>query len=133
MVHPNMLMEVGNFGSPDEYGPRHAKVFNLRFPDNKTLLESVDSIFTFNDIGAIFLMRELQDRKINIPEQIAVVGFNDIEVGHVWKPALASGDRKRQELSNLLKHMLDTRLENLKLPSRREAVHMQFIHRESAG
>ncbi|MFG0247557.1 MAG: substrate-binding domain-containing protein, partial [Phycisphaeraceae bacterium JB051] len=133
MLHENMLLEIGNMGSADEYGPRHAHVFRERFPDNQTLLDSIDSIFTFNDIGAIFLMRELLDRQIKIPEQIAVVGFNDIEVGHVWKPALATGDRKREELANLLKHMLDTRLGNLKLPHRRQTVHMQFIRRESAG
>ncbi len=133
MVHPDMLMEIGSLGSAVEYGPRHAKMLEMMFPNNKILLDSVDSIFTFNDIGAIFLMRVLQDRQIKIPEQIAVVGFNDIEVGHVWKPALATGNRKREELSNLLKQMLDTRLENLNLPYRRETVHMQFIHRESAG
>jgi DNA-binding LacI/PurR family transcriptional regulator len=133
MLHDNMLLEIGNMGSANEYGPRHASNLSQRFPDNQTLLDSVDCIFTFNDIGAIFLMRELQDRKINIPEQIAVVGFNDIEVGHVWKPALATGNRKREELSNLLMQMLDTRLENNNLPHRRETVHMQFICRESAG
>ena len=130
MAHDDMILTHGPLLDPNEMGLRHIRAFNERYPDD---LEGIDAIFTFNDIGAMYIMRELQQRGIEVPKQVAVVGFNDIEVGRIWQPALASGDRKRDEVAAAIKQMLDSRLAQVDQKPRTQTIHMQFICRESAG
>jgi DNA-binding LacI/PurR family transcriptional regulator len=130
IAHDNMLLSLHPVTDPDQMGMRHLSVFLERYPNT---VEDIDSVFMFNDIGALYIMRELQQRGIDVPKQIAVVGFNDMETGRIWQPALATGNRKRDEVSNTIKQMLDTRLSQSDMPPQTQTVHMQFIYRESAG
>mgnify|MGYP001943171157 CR=1 FL=1 len=49
-----------------------------------------DAIFGASDLIAIGAMRALQEHKIKIPEQVAVVGFDDIAVASFTIPALTT-------------------------------------------
>jgi len=44
------------------------------------LEEKPDAMFVFNDLGALGLQEGLHDRGIRVPEEIAVVGLDDIEL-----------------------------------------------------
>jgi DNA-binding LacI/PurR family transcriptional regulator len=93
----------------------------------------VDAIFCFNDVGAMYVMRDLSARGLRVPEDVAVIGFNDDQAGRVWDPPLATGDRKPREVAAAVDQMLNRRLENPDRPPQRNTVHMQFIWRASAG
>ncbi|HCE42704.1 MAG TPA: hypothetical protein DET40_04075 [Lentisphaeria bacterium] len=127
--HPNMIIRLERPMNPDYIGNMHTEAVRRFFPGKM----DVDAIFCFNDIGAFHVMRELQDRGIRIPEDVAVVGFNDNVIGKLWRPALASGDRKPHELAQHVEDLLMKRIKNPGGNPERRIVHMEFIRRESAG
>jgi LacI family transcriptional regulator len=130
IAHDDMLLSHGQVVDPDQMGEQHLQAFKNRYPND---LQGVDAVFTFNDIGALYIMRELQARMIEVPRQVAVVGFNDIEAGRIWKPALASGNRKRHEVAEAVNRMLDARLADPGIQPQTRTIHMELIMRESAG
>lgn len=113
----------------EEHGIRHRIAFAEKFPR----AVPVDCVFCFNDTGAFYVMRELQDRGIRIPEQVAVVGFNNDQAGAVWTPPLATGDRRHREVSAAVADALERRLANPAAPFETIPIPMRFIWRESAG
>src|SRR5690606_28976058 len=90
--HEHMLINLDHPIDPSSHGRRYAEAIRRQFPPHAGPLP-VDAIFCFNDTGAMFVMRELQGRGLRIPEDVAVVGFNNMEVGETWHPPLATGDR----------------------------------------
>ena len=69
---------------------------------------------------------------LNVDEHIAVVGFNNMEAGRIWKPALSSGDRNRDTLAYIIKQMLDSRLKDQTIKPRTQTIHMAFLPRASS-
>lgn len=113
----------------EEHGIRHRTAFAEKFPK----AVPVDSVFCFNDTGAFYVMRELQDRGIRIPEQVAVVGFNNDQAGAVWTPPLATGDRRHRDVSAAVIAALERRFANAAAPFETTPIAMRFVWRESAG
>lgn len=93
----------------------------------------VDAIFSFNDFGAMAACNFVRARGMRVPEDVAVIGFNDDPADQLWQPPLASGDRCRAELAEAVREMVLSRLEAPELPPREKTVQMKFIWRESAG
>lgn len=60
-----------------------------------------DGIFTSNDTLAVALMVELLNAGINIPEDIAVAGFNNEPVSRVIKPNLTTVDYPAREIGEI--------------------------------
>ncbi|WP_316767642.1 LacI family DNA-binding transcriptional regulator [Streptomyces sasae] len=50
----------------------------------------VDAVFAYNDEYAMLLMRALQDEGVRIPEDIAVVGADDLMLGRLLRPRLST-------------------------------------------
>ena len=113
----------------EEHGIRHRTAFAEKFPK----AVPVDCVFCFNDIGAFYVMRELQDRGIRIPEQVAVVGFNNDQAGAVWTPPLATGDRRHRDVSAAVIAALERRVSAPAAPFETTPIPMRFVWRESAG
>jgi DNA-binding LacI/PurR family transcriptional regulator len=127
--HPDLHIPLD---FPDElkrHGHRHRQGVARAFDAGC----NADAIFCFNDTGAIFVMRELQDRGIDVPGDIAVIGFNDTEVGQAMSPALATGDRRREDVASAIQTLLEARLGDPALPPQQHRVPMRFIWRPSAG
>ena len=127
--HPNLLIDMGLPTAVEEHGQLHVSAFRKQFPSKV----DADALFCFNDIGALCLMRELQDRGLRVPEDVAVVGFNNTEAGRIWRPTLASGDRKAHEVAAAVDEMLSRRMTEASLPPQRQTIAMEFIPRQSAG
>ena len=49
-----------------------------------------DAVFCFNDLVAIGAMRTLLSRGLRVPEDVAIVGFDDIEAGSYTTPTLTT-------------------------------------------
>lgn len=111
------------------HGLRHRLAFVKKFPNTVP----VDCVFCFNDTGAFYVMRELQNRGIRVPEDVAVVGFNNDQAGAVWQPPLATGDRRHREVSSAVTEVLERRLENPTASFEQIIIPMHFVWRESAG
>lgn len=113
----------------EEHGIRHRTAFAEKFPNTVP----VDCVFCFNDTGALYVMRELHDRGIRVPEDVAVVGFNNDQAGAIWLPPLATGDRRHRAVSEAVVALLKRRAEDAAAPFDVVTVPMRFIWRESAG
>ncbi|MFE2101337.1 MULTISPECIES: LacI family DNA-binding transcriptional regulator [unclassified Streptomyces] len=50
----------------------------------------LDAVFAYNDEYAMLLMCALQDRGVRIPEDIAVVGADDLMLGRLLRPRLST-------------------------------------------
>lgn len=110
---------------------RYKQVFEHTWPAGAAV--DVDAIFSFNDHGAMVACNYLKSRGLRVPEDVAVIGFNDDPVASLWTPPLASGDRQRAALAEATRQMVLSRLANPNLPPRRQTVEMTFVWRESAG
>lgn len=54
------------------------------------LPERPDAIFAYNDAAALITLRVCQDMGLNVPEDIAIVGFDDIDMASLCNPALTT-------------------------------------------
>ncbi|MDA3873751.1 MAG: LacI family DNA-binding transcriptional regulator, partial [Kiritimatiellae bacterium] len=87
--HSHQLISMDRVADFREHNEQHRDVIRKLFPGTIP----VDAILCINDIGAMYVMRELQDRQVGIPDDIAIVGLNNSPPGSVWSPPLATIDR----------------------------------------
>lgn len=50
----------------------------------------LDAVFAYNDEYAMLLMRALQDEGVRIPEDVAVIGADDLMLGRLLRPRLST-------------------------------------------
>ncbi|MFD7098248.1 LacI family DNA-binding transcriptional regulator [Streptomyces xanthophaeus] len=50
----------------------------------------LDGVFAYNDEYAMLLMRALQDQGLRIPEDVAVIGADDLLIGRLLRPRLST-------------------------------------------
>jgi LacI family transcriptional regulator len=63
------------------------------------LLDSIDGIFAHTDVLALGVMKELKKRGINIPGDIALIGYDDIELCSYVEPGLSSISQPSRDIS----------------------------------
>jgi LacI family transcriptional regulator len=71
-----------------------------------------DGIFTSNDTSAVACMRELKQAGIKIPEDIAIVGFNNDPIARVIEPNLTTIHYPGEEMGEVAATTLIHRLKN---------------------
>lgn len=69
------------------------------------------AVFCFNDMTAIGLLNALQRRGIRVPEQISVVGFDDIEFSAHCFPPLTTVRQPTDEMGRCLVELLQALIE----------------------
>jgi LacI family transcriptional regulator len=71
-------------------------------------VDSVSAVFAVSDIVAFGVTHALQELKIAIPSQVAVVGFDDIFIGQYTNPPLSSVSQPMEEIGRMaIKLLLD--------------------------
>jgi len=71
-----------------------------------------DGIFSSNDTSAVAAMVELEKAGISIPDEIAVVGFNNEPISQVIKPNLSTIDYPAREIGEIAATSLINKLVN---------------------
>ena len=59
--------------------------------------ERPTAFFTFNDYMALEYMEKLEEKGIKIPEDIAVVGFDNIKMASYYSIGLTTVDNRQEE------------------------------------
>ncbi len=76
--------------------------YNEAYEEMKRILclnmEKPDAVFCANDLMAIAAINAIRDRGLKIPEDIAVVGFDDLEAGKYFTPALTTIRLPQQDI-----------------------------------
>ena len=76
---------------------------------NKILKDkSIDAIFASSDNLAIGIMKEIQEHNVNIPDDIAIIGFDDIPLAELITPSLTSVSQPKYKMAQKgVKHLIE--------------------------
>jgi DNA-binding LacI/PurR family transcriptional regulator len=69
-----------------------------------------DAVFAFNDLLALGALRTCHDRGVRVPEDVAVVGFDDIEDGRYCVPSLSTVSPDKEQIARIAVDLLVSRL-----------------------
>jgi LacI family transcriptional regulator len=98
-VRPELCLQLGADNTSPEVG----------YLAMKTLLEGerdFTAIFCFNDIAAIGVIRAIHDAGLRVPEDISVIGFDDILSAAYQRPGLTTVRQPLREMGNKGAQML---------------------------
>ena len=118
----NNLIIKGNFNLKGGY----AATKKLISKDKPT------AIFSSNDSMAIGAMEAIQELGLRIPEDISVIGFDDIEVARYLKPPLTTVRMTLLEMASIATSTLITSIENDSSFSANYTVPVHLIQRETS-
>jgi DNA-binding LacI/PurR family transcriptional regulator len=89
------------------------------------------AIFCSDDYMALGVMDRLKENKINIPDDIAVMGFDNIEIGEFYRPALTTVKQSMFEIGKSSLEALLALINNQKKSPIRIMVKTQLVIRDS--
>lgn len=94
---------------------------------------SFDGVVAFSDTLALGAMSVLQHAGLRIPEDVAIIGFDDTDETRYSLPTLSTVDAGRDEIASTAVSFLLDRIKNPdeSLPPRRHFSEFQVIPRES--
>jgi DNA-binding LacI/PurR family transcriptional regulator len=115
----------------------HGDDFSLQTGVNATryfnqLNQLPDAIYAGNDMIAIGLIKEFEDCGVRVPEDVAIIGIDNIKWSVITKPKISSVSNMPTEMARIATEMLLDRIEHGKdLPYRRVKLEPRLIVRES--
>ena len=92
----------------------------------------IDAIFCADDVIAVGALRRLRELGRHVPNDIAVVGMDDIDLGKVCTPTLTTVSLLASERGRVAAELLFERLGNPGLEPRKVTVMPKLIVRESS-
>jgi LacI family transcriptional regulator, galactose operon repressor len=108
----------------------------LGYPVVQQLLQSKSrftAILSFNDIAAIGAIRALRDAHVNVPEDVSIIGFDDIKAAAYHNPSLTTIRQPLQHMGQSAARILLQRIQEAKDYPAEFAVAPELIVRESTG
>src|SRR3954451_2846072 len=108
----------------------------LGYPFAKQLLarnKPFTALFAFNDLSAIGAMRAFQESGLRVPQDISVIGFDDIPVAVYYYPSLTTLRQPLVAMGELAARTLVERLEGKESFPAEISVEGELVIRESTG
>jgi len=108
----------------------------LGYPVVQQLLatrEPFTAIVAFNDISAIGAIRALKDFNLQVPEDVSVIGFDDIKAAAFTLPRLTTINQPLEEIGRVATQSLLNRIHNTVPPREEITVEPELVVRESTG
>lgn len=99
--------------------------------------ELPDAVFCANDQMAIGFMKAMKEYKVKVPEDVAVIGFDDIQIAQYLRPSLTTIGASRMEWGSSAATQLIDFLENEKpfspfrIPTRLIVRESSLLHRKT--
>jgi DNA-binding LacI/PurR family transcriptional regulator len=125
-IRPELVLQLQGMESTPELGYPYGKALiarNLPFT----------ALFAYNDISAIGAMRAFQEAGRRIPDDISVVGFDDISIASFSMPALTTVRQPLQKMGRIAAETLLDRIEDRAEFVMEIAVEPELIVRNSTG
>jgi DNA-binding LacI/PurR family transcriptional regulator len=94
--------------------------------------EPPDAVFCFSDQLALGALRAVVDAGLRVPQDVAVVGFDDIEDGRYAVPRLTTVSPDRDQIAVLALQVLRDRLAGDDTPARVHTAGHRLVVRESS-
>jgi len=93
-----------------------------------------DAVFALNDELALGALRVLREHGIDVPGQVAIIGFDDVDEGRYSLPSLSTVDPGRREIARLAVEVLMDRISGVETGAPRELRSgFRVVERESTG
>jgi DNA-binding LacI/PurR family transcriptional regulator len=95
--------------------------------------EPPDGVFCFNDTLALGALRALADRGVRVPEDVAVIGVDDVEDGRYAVPSLSTMAPDKQQIASTAVQLLVDRMRGRRDAGPRDvAAGFELVVRESS-
>jgi len=108
----------------------------LGYPVTKRLLAGkklFTALFAYNDISAIGAIRALQEQGVRVPQDVSVVGFDDIPGAAFHTPSLTTVQQPLNRMGEVAAQCLLDRIEGRKEYPSDIAIEPEFVVRESSA
>lgn len=108
----------------------------LGYPFTKQLLarqKPFTAIFSYNDISAIGAIRALEEHGLRVPQDVSVLGFDDIPGAEFHKPSLTTVRQPLNRMGEVAAEALLNRVEGRKEYPSDIAIEPELIVRESTA
>lgn len=125
-IHPKLVVVLDRDLSSPELG----------YPVVQQLLSTKQpftAIVAFNDISAIGAIRALQDFNLRVPQDVSVIGFDDIRAAAFTLPRLTTINQPLEEMGRIATQSLLNRIHDTVPPRDEITVQPELIVRESTG
>jgi len=120
---PDAWLRYADFTSAGGYAAARALLSTADLPD---------AIFCCNDLMAIGALRAAAERGIAVPQALAVVGFDDIDLAQFVHPPLTSVAQNTRKLGQLTAQCLLERIADPSRPVQRQTITPQLHVRGSS-
>ena len=94
---------------------------------------TVTAVMCGNDLIAIGVLRAARQLRIRVPEDLSVIGFDDIPWAAIVTPALTTINQPVAELATVALELLLDRLDRPDLPLRHRKVPVRLVERDSVA
>jgi LacI family transcriptional regulator len=91
------------------------------------------AIFASNDLMALGAMEALRESGLRIPEDVSLIGFDDIPQMSIAHPKITTVHQPLNEMARTAVKLLLEQLENPETPTRRVTLDTTLVIRESTG
>ena len=91
------------------------------------------ALFAYNDMSAIGAIRAIRESGRSVPEDVSVVGFDDIREAAYHLPSLTTVRQPLREMGELAARTLVERIETQKEYPREIAIKPELVVRESTA
>lgn len=122
-VDPDLIIHCG----PTIEDSYNATLQLLKLPSPPTALLAI------NDLLAIGALRAIRDLKLKIPQDISLVGYDDIPLAKYLDPRLSSASKNGEKMGREAVRLLLARLQNRNQPRQEIRIQARLILRESIG
>jgi LacI family transcriptional regulator len=125
-IRPELVVQLEGTDSTPELG----------FPFGKMLLArkvAFTALFGYNDISAIGAMRAIQDAGLRVPEDVSVVGFDDIASATFCIPSLTTVRQPLKRMGQIAARTLLGRIDENTEYEAEIAVAPEFVVRKSTA
>nr|WP_050758373.1 LacI family DNA-binding transcriptional regulator [Xylanimonas cellulosilytica] len=124
-----------------EFNPRHAGVAQRWVRSTGAVamaqvLDSgvpVDGVFAMNDALALGALHVLHSRGLRVPDDVAVIGFDNIDDTEYSEPPLSSIDPGREQIADQAVGLLVARIAGSTAPPRQVVADFALVERESTA
>jgi len=109
---------------------------NLGYPYGKQLLvrkKPFTALLAYNDISAIGAIRAFQEAGLKVPEDISVVGFDDVPAAEFNHPSLTTVRQPLERMGQIAVEVLIARIEDQGEARQEVAVQPEIVVRESTA
>ena len=97
------------------------------------LIPRPTAIFAGNDLIALGALRAIRESNLRCPEDVSIIGFDDLDIAEVTHPALSSVSQSGYQLGTTAAHILIERIHGDKSPAKHIVLKTKLSLRNSVA